>query len=373
VLDPFFHFMAVVLSWFYELIPSYGVAIVLLTVAILLLVTPLTLKGTRSMLELQIHQPELRRIQQQYRDDRQRMNEELMKFYQEHKINPVGGCLPLLIQAPVFIILYNVIRGLTQRTSALTSFVTFGDSSHTGFFDPKYIDHSSQLYRALNSTSEMNSWGIDLSRTAFQALGDSFTAGLPYLLLIAIATAASYYQQKQIQGRSTQQMNPQMQTLTRIMPLFITVISLTLPAALTVYFVASGLYRIGQQAIITRHIYGPHSERLAEAQAKSATIDTKAREGGKGAKADASAPAPGGFLGKLLGGAEPPQIGKAAREARGGGSNGSTTNGSKKQAGAAKKPAGPPAKPMPARPSGRVTPPGSGGNRPATSKKKKRK
>ena len=114
-----FDLIATTLSWFYDLWPSYGMAIVFLTLAVMLLVTPLTLKGTRSMLELQAHQPELRRIQTQYRDDRQKMNEELMKFYGEHKINPLGGCLPLLIQLPVFIILYNVIRGLTSRTDLL--------------------------------------------------------------------------------------------------------------------------------------------------------------------------------------------------------------------------------------------------------------
>ena len=130
------------LAFFYELVPNYGIAIILLTIAVMLLVTPLTLKGTRSMLELQMHQPELRRIQTQYRDDRQKMNEELMKFYAEHQINPVGGCLPLLIQLPVFIILYNVIRGLTQRTSLLESVLAGGGGSLAGTFDPKYLDQS---------------------------------------------------------------------------------------------------------------------------------------------------------------------------------------------------------------------------------------
>src|SRR5262245_13632520 len=103
-----FDLLATIMAWFYDVWPSYGMAIVLLTLTVMRVVTPLTLKGTRSMLELQMHQPELKRIQTQYRDDRQKMNEEMMKFYQEHKINPVGGCLPLLIQLPVFIILYNV-------------------------------------------------------------------------------------------------------------------------------------------------------------------------------------------------------------------------------------------------------------------------
>ena len=174
-------------------------AIVLLTIAVMLVVTPLTLKGTRSMLELQVHQPELRRIQTQYRDDRQKMNEELMKFYAEHKINPVGGCLPLLIQLPVFIILYNVIRGLTSRTVAARGRRSPATRRLAGHFDPKYLDDDSALYEALHGTNEMVSWGIDLSRSAVQAMGEGLGTAVPYILLILAATATSYYQQAQIQ------------------------------------------------------------------------------------------------------------------------------------------------------------------------------
>jgi YidC/Oxa1 family membrane protein insertase len=336
-----FDLLAAVMAWYYDLWPSYGMSIVLLTLTVMLVVTPLTLKGTRSMLELQAHQPELRRIQTQYRDDRQKMNEELMKFYQEHKINPVGGCLPLLIQLPVFIILYQVLRGLTQRTSLLDA-VLAGNPALTGTFDPKYLEHSTALYQALHGTTEMVSWGIDLSRSAVQAMGEGFGTAFPYILLILAATAASYYQQAQIQRRSPGAVNPQMQMITRVMPLFITFISLTLPAALVLYFVVSGLYRIGQQAIITRHIYTPEvKERLAAAKAAgdSGPITTTAKD------STPSAPASGGFLSRLLGPAAPAS------------GNGASAT-----------PAPPP--PAPATRSGRVTPPGS---RPAASRKRKKR
>jgi YidC/Oxa1 family membrane protein insertase len=336
-----FDLLATAMAWFYDLWPSYGMAIVLLTLAVMLVVTPLTLKGTRSMLELQAHQPELRRIQTQYRDDRQKMNEELMKFYQEHKINPVGGCLPLLIQLPVFIILYNVLRGLTRRTSLLDGLLA-GNAENAGTFDPKYLDESTELYKALNGTHEMVSWGIDLSRSAVQAMGEGFGTAAPYIVLILAATAASYYQQAQIQRRNPGAINPQMQMITRIMPLFITFISLTLPAALVVYFVVSGCYRIGQQAIISRHIYTPEvKDRLAAARATGGggPITTTAKD------APAGAPAPGGFLARLLGPAAP-------------------------AAGNGASPAAPPPTPSPARSTGRVTPPGS---RPAAARKRKKR
>src|SRR5690349_15268269 len=100
-----FDLLAQLLAFFYKLVPNYGVAIALLTLFVMVLLTPLTLKGTRSMMMMQAVQPEMKKLQQQYKDDRQKLNEEMMKFYKENNINPLSGCLPLLIQMPVFFIL----------------------------------------------------------------------------------------------------------------------------------------------------------------------------------------------------------------------------------------------------------------------------
>ena len=112
-----FDLIAQVLAFFYSLVPSYGVAIILLTLAVMIVVTPLTLKSTRSMLQMQRLQPELKAIQTRYKDDRQKMNEELMAFYQENGINPLGGCLPLLVQLPVFLVLFRVVQGITRHAT----------------------------------------------------------------------------------------------------------------------------------------------------------------------------------------------------------------------------------------------------------------
>lgn len=351
--DVFFDFFATLLSFFYELIPDYGIGIVLLTVAVMLLVTPLTLKGTRSMMELQMHQPELRRIQTEFRDDRQKMNEELMKFYAEHGVNPVGGCLPMLIQLPVFIILYNVVQGLTRRTSMLDSVLASGDGSLAGTFDPKYLDQTSALYEDLHQNREMVAFGIDLARTPVQAMGDGLVTALPYLLLVIGIAVTSYVQQKQIQGRSSGQINPQMQMITRIMPIMFVFFSLNFPAALAVYWCTSGLWRIGQQYLIGKHIYTDEAKaRLEAARAKSA-ITTTGKDAGAGA-----APAPGGFLGKLLGGAQPnlPQKDGGAPQAKAKGGTATKTNVATASG--------------PKQGAGRVTPPGS---RPAASRKKKKR
>ena len=113
-----FDLLANLLSFLYDINNSYVVAIVLLTLVVLIVSTPLTLKGTRSQLQMSLLQPELKAIQDKYgKDEKEAQNKELMEFYQENNINPVGGCLPLLFQIPIFLVLYRVILGLTRRAT----------------------------------------------------------------------------------------------------------------------------------------------------------------------------------------------------------------------------------------------------------------
>ncbi|GJM37046.1 MAG: membrane protein insertase YidC [Acidimicrobiales bacterium] len=285
-----FNFIADVLAFFYDLWPSYGVSIILLTLAVMVVATPLTLKSTRSMLQMQRLQPELKAIQTRYKDDRQKMNEELMAFYQENGINPLGGCLPMLIQLPIFLVLFRVVQGITRRSTGIgTQFgwisgrnsagsaldvTTIGSTERT--FDPENLSIDSAMYERLHQATEMKSWGLDLSRSAQQVLSDNVIDALPYLLLIVIVLVSSLYQQRQIQGRNTgAQVNPQQQMIMKILPFMLPVFSFTMPAALVIYFVVSNLYRIGQQAYITRSLYsgddspGAQLARQREADRKS--------------------------------------------------------------------------------------------------------
>src|SRR3989337_2966094 len=101
-----------VLSFLYDTVAfsNYGVAIILLTLLIRIALLPLTIKQTRSMAEMQQIQPLIKELQKKHKGDRQKLNEELMKVYKEHKVNPLGGCLPLLMQLPFFFALYAVTR-----------------------------------------------------------------------------------------------------------------------------------------------------------------------------------------------------------------------------------------------------------------------
>jgi YidC/Oxa1 family membrane protein insertase len=250
-----FQLIANVLAWFYELVPNYAIAIAMLTLAIMIILTPLTLKSTKSMLEMQRLQPEMRRLQQQYKGDRQKLNEEMMKLYKEHQINPLGGCLPLLLQAPVFIILFRVLNKLTEVCPP-----TGGGSRCVGVepgnFGPSYLSHSTQLFKDLSSGHTMMSFGIDLAKSALDVVRDSFVKGLPYIALVMLVAATSYYQQRQISTRNLNQpANPQQQMLLKLMPALFAVISFAFQAGLIVYFLTSNLYRVAQNAYITRRFY----------------------------------------------------------------------------------------------------------------------
>ena len=267
-----FDLLANLLSWFYDFWPSYGMAITLLTLLIMVILTPLTLKQTKSMIKIQHVQPELKKIQNKYKNDKERMNKEVMAFYTANNVNPLSGCLPLLVQAPVFLVLYNVIRGLTRRLSNI--------GEHAGWiagrfnqevsvppdrmevFYPDYIDHQSALFNDLSQEKEMVSWGVDLARSASDALSDGFVTSVPYFILILLVFASSWYQQKQIRGRNQQAaISPQQQMIFKIMPFFLPVISFSFDAALVVYFVISNLYRIIQQGYITRKFYGENENK----------------------------------------------------------------------------------------------------------------
>ncbi len=118
----FFHPLAkplmVVLKFFYGFIGNYGFAIILLTICIKILFWPLTQKSYKSMKGMQKLQPEMKRLREKFGSDKQRLNQEMMAFYKENKVNPLGGCLPMLIQIPVFFALYRVLLGSIELRHA---------------------------------------------------------------------------------------------------------------------------------------------------------------------------------------------------------------------------------------------------------------
>jgi YidC/Oxa1 family membrane protein insertase len=380
-----FDLIATVLAFFYGLVHSYGLAIVLLTIAVMAVTSPLTYKGTKSMIQMQRLQPQMKAIQTKYRDDREKMNQEMLAFYKANNVNPVGGCLPMLIQIPVFIVLYRVVRGLTAKVtdiglaagfsamnlqlsqpfSAVPARMADGRplADRSDYFNPAYVSKDSELYKDLRGATQMKSWGIDLSESASKALSRGIGHALPYLILIAVVLVTGVIQQRQIQGRqaksgSVTPVNSQQQMIMKIMPFFLPVFSFGVPAALVIYFIVSNLWRIGQQAFITRTLYSGNQPAMPieavvlddkpETPAKRST-PAKASSNGKDAAKDADDRNTRSPMGRN-------------RRADGEGSTAPRTRAAPK----------PKPKPKPERTpttSGRVTPPGSGGNR---ARKKKR-
>lgn len=317
--DAFFDFMAGALAFFYELSgESYGGAIILLTLAINLALLPLTLKGTRSMMQMQRLQPEMKALQQKYKDDKETLNRELMAFYKENSINPVGGCLPLLLQMPVFIVLYQVVQGLTRRNNE-----SWFDIPKN--FLPKYLEEDAALYQSLIDHNTMDWLGIDLSQSAQRVFSaDGVITAFPYLVLIAVVLVTSYVQQKQVSSRNPDaQTNSQQKMLLRIMPAFFALISWSLPAALTLYFATANLFRVAQQELISRTMYRQQREAAKEGKAAQ-----RAGDGAKG-KADAiEAKSSAGPVGAASGGLLDRLLGRDDESTgANGSSNGSASNG----------------------------------------------
>src|SRR3954451_12508681 len=116
VLQPLIDACQAILEFWHDLVGgSWGWAIILMTFPVRLAILPLTFKGLKSLQGLQTLQPKIKEIQARYKDDKQRVNQEVMAFYQREKVNPLGSCLPLLLQIPFFISLFYLLRSPTFK------------------------------------------------------------------------------------------------------------------------------------------------------------------------------------------------------------------------------------------------------------------
>ena len=280
ILDPIFNLLAGLLEWFYDQVPSYGFAIIALTTLVLVVLSPLTYRSTKSMVAMRKLQPQIKRLQKRHKNDRETLNAEMMKLYQEHQVSPLSGCLPILVQSPVFIVMFRVIRGITRRSSDIGfsagragarvgellgrpggGDIVFdsSDDSVLRNFNPEYLSREpgeeSQMYLDLIQETEMNWIGIDLSRTPFEVVTNSLGQALPYVLMVVLVAFLGWYQQRQIQGRMTGEISSQQQMIMRIIPWMLPIFAVTMPAGLVLYFIVSAMLRIAQQAYITRTVY----------------------------------------------------------------------------------------------------------------------
>lgn len=194
---PFFH----ILKFFYSYVGNYGFAIIILTILIKLAFWPLTQKSYASMKAMQTLQPEMQKLREKFKNDRERMNREIMQLYQQHRVNPLGGCLPMLVQIPFFFALYQVLMV-----------------------------------------------SIDLRHAPFLLWITDLSVKDPYYVTPLIMGATMFIQQKM----TPSQMDPIQQKIFLAMPIVFTFLFLSFPSGLVLYWLVNNLLTILQQYLINR-------------------------------------------------------------------------------------------------------------------------
>ena len=226
---------------------SWGWSIVALTIIVRIALVPIMVRQIHSMQRMQAHMPEMKAIQQKYKGDRQRLNEELMKFYKENEINPAASCLPILFQFPIFIALYFVLRNFTKHVTA--------------------TPHELGWLIVPNIT-----WKITHHWSGWVLL----------VLYIASQVGYGYF--------GTPPTTPKSQrALFMILPVFIAPVVVRFPVGLLLYWMTTNLWTVGQ-GIITRRM----TPKPAPPPKRSSRTPAKAREvaAGDGAESPPEAPRP---------------------------------------------------------------------------------
>jgi YidC/Oxa1 family membrane protein insertase len=205
------------LKVFYRIAPNYGLAIILLTIVVRLVTLPMSIKGQRSMMRMQRLQPQVERIREKHKDDQERLNREMVDLYKRNHVNPLGGCLPMAVQLPVFFGLYEALLNAIELR-------------HAPFIG----------------------WIKDLS--APDCLPVSWIPPLPFTqchgipVLVILMTITAFVQQ----WMAPKQPDPNQQKMMMYMPVVFSLIFVNMPAGLTLYYFSSNLLGVVQQFILNR-------------------------------------------------------------------------------------------------------------------------
>jgi YidC/Oxa1 family membrane protein insertase len=284
-----FELPAALLSWFFGLTGSYTIAIALMAVIVMAITTPLTLKSTKGMLEMQKIAPEMRRLQNEHRNDRQKLNEEMMKLYQEHKVNPMSSCLPIFAQMPVFIVMFRVLRGLTYTPRgdanpiADATLRALGQTEPDPGFVPRYQSIDSAIFDDLYDKFDIPELGLDFSLTPFDAITNNPLTGLVYAGLVVLLGALYFAQQRMVAARATMSptMSPTQQKVMQYLPVVFAVFQIFFLTALVIYYIFQTLLRILQQYYVTRKFYGGDESLGRQAQRASEAARDEAKKNGE--------------------------------------------------------------------------------------------
>lgn len=213
---------------------DWGMAIIVLTVLVRLILMPLTIKQTKSMYELQRIQPKMKELQAKYKDDKEKLQEETLKFYQENKVNPFSGCLPMLLQMPILFALYQVLGGTEAKPGTLIKYLAAQGEIGTFFFlIPNIAKTPAQVFAA-----------------------GGLVAAIPYLLLVALFAISVWLPQALMPGDKQQKM------IGAYMAVVMLFFGWSAPAGVLLYWDVSSIWGIGQQQLTMAYLKrkGPGEE-----------------------------------------------------------------------------------------------------------------
>jgi YidC/Oxa1 family membrane protein insertase len=364
-----------ILAWIYGVVGNFGVSIIILTVIIRIVLLPLGIKQIKSMQAMQAIQPKIKEIQKKYKGNKQKAQEETMKLYKEAGVNPLGGCLPLLLQFPILIAMYAVIRPPQLMPATVEDqpvyaihnnhlpvdselFEDMSEDQHLGFLGMNLQCSASQSGNptTLNATDgepvtpNTPIVNDDLQPLPFDATtgngtipcGSTTVDRIPYFVILILMIGTTYYQQRQMQKASPPgAASSQQQAIMRFMPIMFGIFGFAFPSGLVLYWTTSNLWQIGQQYALLRagHI-GPEAleRRIAEQKARAASPE----------------PAKQGFFARMMEQASQQQQTKRSGTTKSGGTKGTSPKGTGGKGAAG--------------PKGGATPRGSGGQRPSGKK-----
>lgn len=227
----------VVLAAIQSFAVDWGLSIIILVIIIRLLLTPLMLKSTKSTARMQVLQPKLMEIQERYADDPQRQAEEMQKFYSENKFNPMGGCLPLLIQMPILFALFTLLRNL-----------------------PNYF-HGTEFsfYNILP----------DLTATPGGQFAESFVSAIPSLVCLLLFAVLTLIPQLYQSRNQTGDQASTMRTMAVVMTIMMLWMGWSLPVGVLLYYDVSSAWQVVQQIFVTQKVIekakAEEEERMANA------------------------------------------------------------------------------------------------------------
>ena len=317
-----------VLAWIYDLVGNYGLSIILLTILIKVVLLPLGVKQIKSMQAMQSIQPKVKELQKKYKGNKTKVQEETMKLYKEAGVNPLGGCLPLLLQFPILIAMYAVIRA-PQLQPVDTPASRSRASKPTAYaVHNSHLPIDSQLFENVVTHQNLGFLGMNLQCSAAQSGAPAeisssrpkpgpaqhadphshdgrsepavrrhhrgrpgrrqplsrqrdLTDKIPYFALLIVMIGTTFYQQRQMQKASPPgAASGQQQAILKLMPIMFGIFGYTFPAGLTLYWTVSNTWQIGQQYVLLKagHI-GPDAmeRRIAEQRAKNANKPAPSR------------------------------------------------------------------------------------------------